>query len=101
MQLGEQADQGEIRLPENLVIQDEVTLRRERLENLAQAKAVLEVRAQERYAVEKAEYDEKVREREAKARKHRKRPVGEPLNRRKPVHVTKINTILQTLSRVL
>jgi transposase len=76
MQLGEQADQGEIRLPETLVIQDEMTLRKERLENLAQAKAVLEARAQERYAVEKAEYDEKVRERETKARKHRKRPRG-------------------------
>jgi transposase len=76
MQLGEQADQGEIRLPETLVIQDEITLRKERLENLAQAKAVLEARATERYAVEKAEYDEKVREREAKARKHRKRPRG-------------------------
>lgn len=76
MQWGEQADQGEIRLPETLVIQDEITLRKERLENLAQAKAVLEARATERYAVEKAEYDEKVREREAKARKHRKRPRG-------------------------
>ncbi len=76
MQLGEQADQGEIVLPETLVIQDEMTLRKERLENLAQAKAVLEARAQERYAGEKAEYDEKVRAREAKARKHRKRPPG-------------------------
>ena len=76
MQLGEQADQGEILLPETLVIQDEITLRQERLENLAQAKAVLEARAKERYAVEKAEYNEKVREREAKARKHRKRPRG-------------------------
>jgi transposase len=76
MQLGEQADQGEILLPETLVIQAEITLRKERLENLAQAKAVLEARAQERYAVEKAEYDEKVREREAKVRKHRKRPRG-------------------------
>lgn len=75
-QLGEQADQGDLQLPEDLVIQDEITLRQERLEHLAQAKAVLEARAQERYAVEKAEYDEKVREREAKARKHRKRPRG-------------------------
>jgi len=73
---GENADQGEILLPESLVIEDEIRLRQERLENLAQAKAVLEARAQERYAVEKAEYDEKVREREAKARKQRKRPRG-------------------------
>jgi transposase len=73
---GESADQGEIQLPESLVIEDELTLRKERLENLAQAKAVLEARAKERYAAEKAEYDEKVREREVKARKHRKRPRG-------------------------
>ncbi len=73
---GESADQVEILLPENLVIEDELTLRQARLENLAQAKAVLQARAQERYAVEKAEYDEKVREREAKTRKHRKRPRG-------------------------
>jgi len=76
MQLGEQADQGEIHLPDDLVIQDEITLRKERLENLAQAKAVLEARAKERYEAEKAEYDEKVREREAKAHKRRKRPRG-------------------------
>jgi len=76
MQLGEQADQGEIDLPDGLVIQDEISLRKERLENLAQAKAVLEARAKERYEVEKAEYDEKVREREAKAHKHRKRARG-------------------------
>ena len=73
---GESADQGEIQLPESLVIEDELTLRKERLENLAQAKAVLEARAKERYAAEKTEYDEKVREREVKARKHRKRPRG-------------------------
>ena len=76
IQWGEEADQGEVPLPENLVIQDEIRFRQERLENLAQAKAVLEARAQERYEVEKAAYDEKVREREAKARKHRKRPRG-------------------------
>ncbi len=84
IELGEGADQdfdklnptGDIRLPEDLVVKDEITLRKERLENLAQAKAVLEARAKERYAVEKAEYDQKVRERETKARKHRKRPRG-------------------------
>jgi len=76
LELGEQADQGEIQLSEDLRVQDEITLRKERLENLAQAKAVLEARAKERYEAEKAEYDEKVREREAKARKRRKRPRG-------------------------
>ena len=76
MQLGESADQGEIRLPEELVIDDEIALRQARLENLAQAKTVLAARAQERYEAEKAEYDEKIRAREAKARKQRKRPRG-------------------------
>ena len=74
--LGERADQGEIQLPEEFVISDEIALRKERLENLAQAKVILEARAKERYEAEKADYDAKVREREAKARKHRKRARG-------------------------
>ena len=77
IQLGERADQGEIQLPEEFAIGDEISLRRERLENLAQAKAVLEARAKERDEAEKAEYDEKVRVRGAKASKHRKRPRGQ------------------------
>ena len=76
--LGEQADQGERGLPAGLVISDEVAIREARLVNLAQAKAVLQARAQERYQAEKAEYDAKVREREQKARKHRRKPKGRP-----------------------
>ncbi len=53
--LGESVDQGEVVLPEGLVIPDEIALREERLANLAKAKTVLEARAQERYAAEKAE----------------------------------------------
>ena len=64
--LGEQADQNE--LPPGLNLETELTFRQERLVNLAQAKAVLEARAQERYAVERAEYEAKVRAREAKAK---------------------------------
>ena len=67
--LGEQADQGEMQLPEGLVVQDEITLREKRLAGLAKAKAVLEARAQERYEAEQAEYEAKMREREKKARK--------------------------------
>src|SRR3712207_626818 len=63
--LGAQADQGS--LPDGLVVTDEIALRQERLRRLAEAKAVLEPRATERDAVERAEYDEKVREREATA----------------------------------
>lgn len=76
--LGERADQGEIQLPEGLVLQNEIAIREERLVNLAKAKAVLEERAKERYEAEKAEYDAKVREREEKARKNRHKPKGRP-----------------------
>ncbi len=74
--LGEQTDQGELQLPEGLVIRDEIALRQEQLTNLAQAKAVLEARAQERYAAEQAEYEAKLRAREETARKHHRRPRG-------------------------
>ena len=75
-ELGERADQGEEPLPEGVVIQDEIAFRKERLENLAKAKAVLEARAKECYEIEKAEYDAKLGEREAKARKRHQKPRG-------------------------
>jgi transposase len=74
--VGEQADQGEIQLPEGLIVEDEIAIRQERLANLAKAKAVLEERAQERYEAEKAEYEAKLREREEKARKTKRGPRG-------------------------
>ncbi len=77
-ELGEQADQGEAILPEGLVIEDEIAFRKERLENLAKAKAVLEARAKERYELEKADYDTKMKEREEKAKKQGKKPRGKP-----------------------
>ncbi len=75
-ELGEQVDQAEVQEPEGLVIPDEVALRQERLEKLAQAKAVLEERAKERYEAEKAEYDAKMQEREEKTRKRHHKPRG-------------------------
>ena len=74
--LGEQADQGDLALPAELILEDEIALRQERLEHLAKAKAVLEARAQERYAMEQAAYDAKLREREEKARKTKRKPRG-------------------------
>ena len=74
--LGEQADQGDLPLPDGLVIPNEIALRQERLTNLAQAKAVLQARAQERYQAEKVEYDAKVRARDEKARKMKRKPRG-------------------------
>jgi transposase len=73
---GEQADQGELQLPDDLVITDEIAIRQERLANLAKAKKVLEERAQERYEAEKAEYEAKLREREEKARQRHRKPKG-------------------------
>jgi transposase len=72
--LGEQADQEE--LPEGLDIEVEVAFRQARLVNLAQAKAVLETRAQERYQAEQAEYEAKLRAREEKARQTGRKPRG-------------------------
>lgn len=74
--LGEQADQQELTLPPGFSLEEEIAFRQERLDHLAQAKAVLEARAQERYAAEKAAYDAKVREREEKARRHKRPPRG-------------------------
>jgi transposase len=75
-ELGERVDQDEEKLPEGLSLDDEIAFRKERLENLAKAKAVLEERAKERYEVEKAEYDAKMKEREAKARERNQKPRG-------------------------
>ncbi len=75
-ELGEKADQGEIQLPEGIVVQDEVMLRQERLLKVGEAKAILEKRAQERYEGEKAEYDDKMHEREAKTRKRKRKHGG-------------------------
>lgn len=75
-ELGEQADQGEAIIPEGLVIDDEIAFRKARLENLANAKSVLEARAKDRYEQEKAEYDAKMKAREEKAKKQGKKPRG-------------------------
>lgn len=74
--LGEEVDHGERALPEGLVLQDEIARRKDRLVQLAQAKAVLQARAAEREAVEKAEYEAKVLEREEKARRRGRKPGG-------------------------
>jgi Transposase DDE domain len=76
MTLGEQADQGDLVLPEGLVIVDEIALRQARLENLAKARAVLNARAQERDTVEQADYEAKVRQREERAQHTKGKPRG-------------------------
>jgi transposase len=74
--LAEQADGHE--LPEGLNVADEITLRQERLARLAEAKQVLQARAQERQAAEQAEYAAQQREREAKATRSGRKPRGRP-----------------------
>ena len=76
LELGEQADQGALRLPEGLVVEDEIAIRKEWLENLAEAKSVLEAGAQERYEAEKAAYEAKLREREEKTKRSGRKPPG-------------------------
>jgi len=71
---GEQAEQSDTQA--GLVIPDEIALRQERLTQLAQAKAILEARAQARYEAEQAEYQAKVQAREEKARKTKRKPRG-------------------------
>lgn len=76
MALAEAADKSLI--PEKMNINDEIARREQRLAQLAEAKKVLEQRAQARYEAEKAEYDEKIRQREAQAAKKGKKPGGRP-----------------------
>jgi transposase len=74
--LGEQLEQND--LPDGLDIADEIAFREGRLVNLAQAKHVLEARAQQRYEAEQAEYAAKLREREEKAQRTGRKPGGHP-----------------------
>ena len=57
---------------------DEIALRQERLERLAEAKKVLQARAQERQAAEQAEYEAKQRAAREKAKRSGRKPPGRP-----------------------
>jgi len=80
--LGEQVDQAE--LPPGLDIDTEVAFRQERLPclvrqdrvNLAEAKHILEARAEERYQAELADYQAKLRARQEKAQETGRKPGG-------------------------
>ncbi len=61
-------------LQDGLTIPDEITRRRERLEKLKMARAVIEARARERAATEQPQYEAKLAQREA--RKQRGEKVG-------------------------
>src|SRR5213080_3485504 len=74
--LSEQSDQPEVL--DGLVVRDEIARREDRLARLAEAKAVLEARAQERAAAEQAEYEAKMAQREERERTTGRRPGGRP-----------------------
>ena len=72
--LAEQADRAD--LPPGLDLEAEISFRQDRLDNLAQAQRVLEARAQERYDLEQAEYETKLRQRDLKAQESGHKPRG-------------------------
>lgn len=76
--LAEAADGGQ--LPDEMNIQDEIERRQQQLERLAEAKMVLEARAQARYEAEKAEYEANMQARAEKAAKKGRKPPGRPPN---------------------
>jgi len=64
--------------PEGFVLEDELSLRLEKLEKLEQAETVLEQRAKLRYEAELAEYEEKIQKRLEKEQKTGKKSRGQP-----------------------
>jgi transposase len=74
--LAESADQAEV--PDGMSIPEELALREERLKRIAQAKAKIEARAQERFEQEQAEHQAKLQGREDQAKATGKKPSGRP-----------------------
>ena len=65
-------------LPAEMNIPDEIERRQQQLARLAEAKQVLEARAQVRYEADKAEHEAKMAAREEKAAKTGRKPPGRP-----------------------
>jgi len=74
LSLADQADQAD--LPVGLDIEAEISFRQDRLVNLAQARTILERRAQARYEAAQTDYEAKVRQREQKAQEQGHKPRG-------------------------
>ena len=72
--MAEQADTANI--PDGLSLPKELQLREDRLAAMAAAKLKIAARAAERYAREKAAFDEKMARREAKEKETGKKPGG-------------------------
>jgi hypothetical protein len=76
MAKAEAADQAD--LADGFSIPDELALREERLRKLAQARAKIEARAQERHVHAQTEYEAKLAARRAKEKSSGKKPGGKP-----------------------
>ena len=63
---------------EHLDIPEELKLRQDRLQAIEVAKEKIKARAHERYKLEKAEYDEKIKARQEKQQRTGKKPGGKP-----------------------
>ena len=74
--LAEQADRADV--PDGVSLPEEIRRREDRLAAMAAAKAKIAARAEERYAREKAEYDEKMTRRAAREKDSGKKPGGKP-----------------------
>ena len=72
----EAADQADV--PDGMSIPEELARREQRLAAIARAKATIETRAKERHARERAEYEAKLKAREAKAAARGRKPGGRP-----------------------
>jgi transposase len=70
----EAADQADV--PDGMQVPEELARREKRLAEIARAKVVIEARAKERHARERAEYEAKMAAREAKAAETGKKPRG-------------------------
>jgi transposase len=74
--LAEQADRAEV--PDGMSLPAEIKCREDRLAVMAEAKAKIAARAQERFECEQAAYAAKMAQREAKAKKTGRKPGGRP-----------------------
>jgi transposase len=74
--LAEQADRTDV--PDGVSLPAEIKRREERLLAMAEAKAKIAARAQERFEREQAAYEAKVAQRDAKTKKTGKKPGGKP-----------------------
>ena len=82
LDLAESADRAD--LPDGVSLPEEIKRREDRLKVMADAKAKLAARAAERYAREKAAYDEQMARRDAKANDTGKKPRGKSPEEPKP-----------------